>query len=338
MKVLSKILSIALLIAMPLYASAQTITVKGNVKDAAGLAVIGASVIQQGTSNGVITDLDGNYSINVPANATLQFSSIGYVEQAIAVAGQSNINVVLEEDAELLEETVVIGYGVQKKSDLTGAVGSLRGDELKKQSTTDAAAALQGKVAGVNVITDGAPGAGTNIRVRGISSNSGNLAPLFIVDGLEVSSIQYLDPSMIESMEVLKDAASAAIYGAQAGNGVILVTTKKGETGHASVSYSGKATLQNYTRRPLMNREEFLEWVKLENFSNVDADLKTNDYSCPDYAGGVIDTDWIGAYIEPSWSQQHAVSFQGGNSKGHFFTSINYVNNNGVVKGDKDVY
>ena len=338
MKVLSKILSIALLIAMPLYASAQNITVKGNVKDAAGLAVIGASVIQQGTSNGVITDIDGNYSINVPANATLQFSSIGYVGQDVAVAGQNVINVVLEEDAEMLEETVVIGYGVQKKSDLTGAVGSLRGDELRKQSTTDAAAALQGKVAGVNVITDGAPGAGTNIRVRGISSNSGNLAPLFIVDGLEVSSIQYLDPSMIESMEVLKDAASAAIYGAQAGNGVILVTTKKGETGHASVSYSGKATLQNYHRRPLMNREEFLEWIRLEKFTDVDADLKTNDYSCPDYAGGVIDTDWIGAYIEPSWSQQHSVSFQGGNNKGHFFTSINYVNNNGVIKGDKDVY
>ncbi len=338
MKVLSKILSIALLIAMPLYASAQTITVKGNVKDAAGLAVIGASVIQQGTSNGVITDLDGNYSINVPANATLQFSSIGYVEQTIAVAGQSNINVVLEEDAELLEETVVIGYGVQKKSDLTGSVGSLRGDELKKQSTTDAAAALQGKVAGVHVITDGAPGSGANIRVRGTSSNSGNLSPLFIVDGLEVSSIQYLDPSMIESMEVLKDAASAAIYGAEAGNGVILVTTKKGETGTASVSYSGKATLQNYHRRPLMNRAEFLEWMRLEKFTDVDVQLATFDYKHKDYEGGVIDTDWIGAYIEPSWSQQHSVSFQGGNNKGHFFTSINYVNNNGVIKGDKDVY
>ena len=338
MKVLSKILSIAMLIAMPLYASAQNITVKGNVKDAAGQAVIGASVIQQGTMNGVVTDLDGNYSINVPANASLQISSIGYVEQIVAVGGQNVINVVLEDDNEMLEETVVIGYGVQKKSDLTGSVGTLRGDELRKQSTTDAAAALQGKVSGVHVITDGAPGAGTNIRVRGISSNSGNLAPLFIVDGLEVSSIQYLDPSMIESMEVLKDAASAAIYGAEAGNGVILVTTKKGETGHASVSYSGKATLQNYTRRPLMNRAEFLEWMELEKFTDVAAQLKTFDYNHPDYAGGVIDTDWIGAYIEPSWSQQHSVSFQGGNNKGHFFTSINYVNNNGVIKGDKDVY
>ena len=338
MKVLSKILSIAILIAMPLYASAQNITVKGNVKDAAGQAVIGASVIQQGTMNGVVTDLDGNYSINVPANASLQISSIGYVEQIVAVGGQSVINVVLEDDNEMLEETVVIGYGVQKKSDLTGSVGTLRGDELRKQSTTDAAAALQGKVSGVHVITDGAPGAGTNIRVRGISSNSGNLAPLFIVDGLEVSSIQYLDPSMIESMEVLKDAASAAIYGAEAGNGVILVTTKKGETGHASVSYSGKATLQNYTRRPLMNRAEFLEWMELEKFTDVAAQLKTFDYNHPDYAGGVIDTDWIGAYIEPSWSHQHSVSFQGGNNKGHFFTSINYVYNNGVVKGDKDVY
>ena len=252
--------------------------------------------------------------------------------------------VVLEDDAEMLEETVVIGYGVQKKSDLTGAVASVRSDDLQNRSTSDAAAALQGKAAGVRVITDGSPGSGAKIRVRGYATNNTTnadavLSPLYIVDGLQVSSIQYLDPSVIESIEILKDAASAAIYGAQAGNGVVLVTTKQGQEGHASVTYSGKFTMQNYSKRPLMNREEFLEYMTYKaGAQEVTAKLADNDYSHPYYTGGVIDTDWIGAYIEPSWSQHHSVSFSGGNRNGHFFTAINYVNENGVVKGDQDVY
>ncbi len=317
---------------------AQTKAISGKVVDTAGEGVIGASVMVVGNSSiGTITNLDGSFTLNVPANSTISVSCIGYATQTVAVGNQTTFNFVLAEDTEFLEETVVIGYGVQKKSDLTGAVGSVRADDLKKQSTTDAAAALQGKVAGVYVINDGAPGAGANIRVRGISSNSGNISPLLIVDGLHVSSIQYLDPSMIESMEVLKDAASAAIYGAEAGNGVVLITTKKGETGTASVSYSGKAILQNFTKRPLMRRADFLEWMKLEGY-DVEGELKAKDFSHPMYEGGVIDTDWIDAYIEPTWSQQHSFTFQGGNSKGHFFTSLNYVYDNGVVEGDKDIY
>ena len=341
MKIFSKLLGIMLLAAMPLYVSAQNVTVKGNVRDAAGVPVIGAGVVQQGTSNGTITDVDGNYLITVPASSTLNFSSVGYVEQSIAVAGRSTINVVLEEDAEMLEETVVIGYGVQKKSDLTGSVASVGSDALKALSTTDAAAALQGKVAGINILSDGAPGAGAEIRVRGYSSNGGSLAPLYIVDGLQVSSIQYLDPSMIESIEILKDAASAAIYGAEAGNGVVLVTTKSGSDGKATVSYTGKFTRQNYTRRPLMNREENIKYVGLEYIDDpnyMSSRIADHDYSHSDYPGGVIDTDWIGAYLEPTWSQQHSLTVSGGNKSGHFFLSLNYVNNNGVVKGDRDVY
>ena len=317
---------------------AQTKAISGKVVDTAGEGVIGASVMVVGNSSiGTITNLDGSFTLNVPANSTISVSCIGYATQTAAVGDQTTFNFVLEEDTEFLEETVVIGYGVQKKSDLTGAVGSVRADDLKKQSTTDAAAALQGKVAGVYVITDGAPGSGANIRVRGISSNSGNISPLLIVDGLHVNSIQYLDPSMIESMEVLKDAASAAIYGAEAGNGVVLITTKKGETGTASVSYSGKAILQNFTRRPLMHRADFLEWMKLEGY-DVEGELKAKDYNHKMYDGGVIDTDWLDAYIEPTWSQQHSLTFQGVNTKGHFFASLNYVYNNGVVEGDKDIY
>ena len=320
--------------------NAQNRAVSGTVVDAQGVPVIGASVVLVGnTSVGAMTDIDGKFALNVPANANLSVSCIGYATQVIAVGNQTTINVVLLEDTEFLEETVVIGYGVQKKSDLTGAVASVRASDLQNRSTTDAAAALQGKVSGVHIMTNAAPGSGATIRVRGYSSNSGSIGPLLIVDGLQVSSIQYLDPSMIESMEVLKDAASAAIYGAQAGNGVVLITTKSGSEGRTSVSYAGKATLQTFSRRPQMDRAERLEFLRLqEGDAYVEGMLHDYDYSHPDYKDGVIDTDWIGAYTEPTWSQQHSLTFSGGNRNGHYFASLNYVNNDGVVKGKKDVY
>ncbi|MCQ2134646.1 MAG: TonB-dependent receptor [Bacteroidales bacterium] len=320
--------------------NAQNRAISGTVVDAAGVPIIGASVVVVGnTTNGAMTDLDGKFVLNVPANAVLSVSCIGYSTQNIPVGNQSVFNITLAEDSEFLEETVVIGYGVQKKSDLTGAVGSVNSSSLQALSTTDAADALKGKVAGIQILSNGAPGSGSDIRVRGVSSNGGNLSPLFIVDGLQVSSIQYLDPSMIESMEILKDAASAAIYGAQAGNGVVLVTTKQGKDGTATVSYTAKFTNQNYTRRPLMNREQLIDYLGMEYGADwVKGRLDENDYSHPDYAGGVIDTDWIGAYLEPTWTQQHSLSLSGGNKNGHFFLSLNYVDDNGVVKGDRDIY
>ena len=319
---------------------AQTKAISGKVVDASGQGVIGASVMVVGNSTiGTVTDLDGAYKLNVPANSTISVSCIGYASQTAVVGTETVYNFVLTEDTEILEETVVIGYGVQKKSDLTGAVGSVGASSLKSLSTTDAADALKGKVSGINVISNGAPGSGSELRIRGISSNGGNLSPLYIVDGLQVSSIQYLDPSMIESMEILKDAASAAIYGAEAGNGVVLVTTKQGTDGTATVTYTAKFTNQNYTKRPLMNRSELLEYLGYEYGKEwVDGYLSNFDYKHPDYEGGVIDTDWIGTYLEPTWSQQHSLALSGGNKQGHYFLSLNYVNDNGVVKGDRDVY
>ena len=319
---------------------AQNRPLSGTVKDASGQPVIGAAVMVVGNSTvGTVTDADGKYFLNVPVGSSVEFSCIGYKSATLATGNAPVINVTLEEDSLFLDDVVVIGYGVQKKSDLTGAVASVRSESLKALSTTDAAAALQGKVSGVNVINNGAPGSGSEIRVRGVSSNGGNISPLYIVDGLQVSSIQYLDPSMIESIEILKDAASAAIYGAEAGNGVVLVTTKTGSDSKASVTYTGKATLQNYTKRPVMNREQFLEYMVMElGQENVNTNLALYDYKDPSYAGGLIDTDWIGAYMEPTWSQQHSLSVSGGNKNGHYFTSLNYVYDDGVVKGDKDVY
>ena len=314
-------------------AFAQNRTISGTVVDTGGQPVIGAAVTVVGNTRiGAATDINGAFTLNVPAGANISVESIGYVSQTFAIGNQTTFNIVLEEDTEMLEETVVIGYGVQKKSDLTGAVASVRQDDLQNRSTTDAAAALQGKAAGIQIInSSGAPGSGADIRVRGYSSNSGNIGPLLIVDGLKVDSIQYLDPSMIESMEVLKDAASAAIYGAQAGNGVVLITTKSGQEGRASVTYNGRFTLQSLGKKAdIFHAKEYIEYQTA--IGNLSQDLLTKN----GYNGQ--DTDWYDASFQPSWSQQHGITFQGGNRNGHFFTSLNYVDQDGIFVGKKDVY
>jgi len=344
--VFAKVVAVSMILAASILAGADLLAqnkpISGTVTDAAGVPVIGAAVFVVGnTSTGVMTDMDGKYSLSVPQNAAIAVSCIGYATQTIQIGAETVYNVMLQEDTQLLEETVVIGYGVQKKSDLTGSVASVGEESLRNQSVTDAAAALQGRASGVHIINTGGPGSGASIRVRGYSSNSGNIGPLLIVDGLQVDNIQYLDPSMIASMEVLKDAASAAIYGAQAGNGVVLITTKTGaaEKGRASVTYSGKATLQMFSKNPVMNRDEFLRYMTMQlGEERVQNSLKDYDYKHPMYENGVIDTDWIDAYIDPTWSQQHSLTFSGGNNRGSFFASLNYVHQDGVVAGDKDVY
>ena len=309
-------------------ATAQNRAISGTIVDANGAPVVGAAVVVVGNASiGAVTDANGTFRLSVPAGANINISCIGYADQTFSTVNQSVFNVTLEEDTEFLEETVVIGYGVQRKSDLTGAVASVRAEDLENRSTTDAAAALQGKTSGVQIInSSGAPGAGADIRVRGYSSNSGNIGPLLIVDGLKVDNIQYLDPTMIESMEVLKDAASAAIYGAQAGNGVVLITTKTGKEGTAHITYNGRFTLQSLGKKADIFRAK--EYVEYQSYiGNLAADTPTT-----------IDTDWYDAVFQPSWSKQNGITFQGGNNRGHFFTSLNYVDNDGIFVGKKDVY
>ena len=309
-------------------ATAQNRAISGTVVDATGAPVVGAAVVVVGNASiGAVTDANGSFRLSVPSGANINISCIGYADQTFSTVNQSVFNVTLEEDTEFLEETVVIGYGVQRKSDLTGAVASVRAEDLENRSTTDAAAALQGKTSGVQIInSSGAPGAGADIRVRGYSSNSGNIGPLLIVDGLKVDNIQYLDPTMIESMEVLKDAASAAIYGAQAGNGVVLITTKTGKEGTAHITYNGRFTLQSLGKKADIFRAK--EYVEYQSYiGNLAADTPTT-----------IDTDWYDAVFQPSWSKQNGITFQGGNNRGHFFTSLNYFDNDGIVVGKKDVY
>ena len=237
-------LVVLFLLCSPAAFAQSNVNVSGRVTDEAGQPIIGAGVMLSSDQTvGTTTDLDGNYSLSIPSNATLVISCIGYQTETVAVAGRSEVNVTMREDAEFLEETVVIGYGVQRKSDITGAIASVGEADLQNRTVTNAAAALQGKASGVQILNFSAePGAESNIRVRGYSSNSSNIGPLLIVDGLQVDNINYLDPSMIESMEVLKDAASAAIYGAQAGNGVVLITTKQGERGRGTITYDAIST------------------------------------------------------------------------------------------------
>ncbi len=314
-------------------AFAQNQAISGKVLDAGGEPVIGAAVMVPGTTNGATTDLNGNFSLRVAPGTSLEVSCIGYA--TIRVTAANGMTIVLEDDTEMLEETVVIGYGVQKKSDLTGAVASVRSADLENRSTTDAAAALQGKAAGVQILnTSGAPGTGASIRVRGYSSNSGNIGPLLIVDGLKVDNIQYLDPSLIESMEILKDAASAAIYGAQAGNGVVLITTKTGaaNNGTAHITYNGRFTLQSLGKKAeLFGGDEYVEYMKAIGQFTDDV-LNTNGW----HKG--MNYNWFDAVFAPSWSIQNGITFQGGNNKGHFFLSLNQLNNDGIVVGKKDVY
>ena len=248
----------------PTFASGQNRMISGVVTDESGVSVIGAGVVVVGQRTiGTTTDIDGAYKLSVPAGATIEFSCIGYDNQTVVVGNQSVINVTMVAN-NVIEETVVIGYGVQKKSDLTGSVASVRSEDLQNRSTSDAASALQGKAAGVQILTNsGAPGSGAEIRVRGFSSNSGNLGPLLIVDGLKVDNIQYLDPEMIESIEVLKDAASAAIYGAQAGNGVVLVTTKSGAgiKGEGKIFYNTQFSVSSLSRKlDVMNAKDYIDF------------------------------------------------------------------------------
>lgn len=316
---------------VPLGISAQSI-VKGIVKDAMGEPIIGATVRVVGAKDGTVTDLDGRFSLQAQPQSSLRITYVGCEPQTVALQGRTDISVTLQEESSTLNDVVVIGYGVQRKTDLTGAVASVSGDDIKNLTTTDAGAALQGKVGGVQIINSGAPGAEAEIRVRGYSSNGTN-TPLLIVDGLKVDNIQYLDPSLIKSVEVLKDAASAAIYGAQAGNGVVLITTKSGANsgGTAHVTYSLKAASQSLGKKAdLFHAADYIEYHKYLG------DLTDDELQSKGYNG--TDTDWYDEVFGNSWSVQHNLTVQGGNDRGHLLASIGIVNNDGMVKGKQDIY
>ena len=259
-----------LLCLIPLWAFSQNITVKGVVKDATGESVIGASVVQKGTSNGIITDIDGNFTLNVPSNSTIVISFVGYKTQEIPVAGKTQINVTMKEDTEMLDEVVVVGYGQMKRSDLTGSVVSVNDQAIKKSVPTSIDQVLQGRAAGVQIqANSGTPGASTSIRIRGINSLNATNQPIFVIDGVVVDSatddensnpLSSINPSDIVSMDVLKDASATAIYGSRASNGVIMITTKRGQAGEATVTYDGYAGWQEMPKQlDMLNLRQYAQ-------------------------------------------------------------------------------
>lgn len=324
---LSKMLLTVMITVMATIQAFAQVTVTGTIKDQTGEPIAGATVLVKGTSNGASTDLDGKFTIqNVKSDQVLSISFIGYASQEISVGNQTVFDIQLKEDSELLEDVVVVGYGVQKKSNLTGAISQVKSGDIQNRTSTDVNQSMQGKTAGVQLIsTSGTPGAESTIRVRGFSSNSTS-NPLYVVDGVRVNSIANIDPNDVESMEILKDAASAAIYGAEAGNGVVMITTKRGKAGQGKISYSGQWAIQTLGRKPkVMNAREYLDYQKGIG----------NDYTT---LWDGTDTDWTEAMFENALMQKHSINLQNGYEKGNFYVSFNYTNNDGMMKGDKDFF
>ena len=321
---------LALSISTAVAAFAQNVTVTGRVVDEQDEPMIAAGVMQKGTTNGTITDLDGQFRLVVPKGATVVFSTIGYLQEERVIDQDMTLEIKMTPDTQMIEETVVVGYGIQKKSDVTGSISQVKSEDIQNRTITSPESALQGKTAGVQVFSNSArPGAAPSIQVRGISSN-GSSNPLYVVDGRRTNSIAGIDPNDIESMEVLKDGASAAIYGAEAGNGVIMITTRRGQ-GDGKISYSYQLTSQSLNHIPqVMNAEEYFQFY-MENgrFQLSDLyehwDFKTN-------------TDWLDYSYENSLMQHHNLSFSAGADRGNLYISASYLDNNGMFKGDADVY
>lgn len=312
-------------------AVAQTRNLTGTVVDKQGNPVIGAAVVVEGTTKGTSTGVDGSFSLDgVKENASLTVSFIGYKTLTTPPLGaKTSITITLEEDTQLLDDVVVIGYGVQRKSDVTGSITSIKEDVFQSRSVENAQQALQGKAPGVQVLSSSAaPGSSPSIRIRGFSSNnSGASEPLYVVDGLKVSDISYLDPSSIESMEILKDGASAAIYGVEAGNGVILITTKKGKKGEGRIFYDFTYGITSLARKAdLMNAEQYVAYQTAAGNSQV---LTPWD--------GKTDTDWFDVLYGDNGSfQRHTAGIEMANDNGSVYASLSYMDNDGMYYGDKD--
>lgn len=324
----SSILMMLMALFMSVTSFAQGI--KGTVIDENGEPVIGATVAEKSNpKNATITDFDGNFTVNVNAGKIIQITYIGYETQE--AAAKNGMTIKLRPDNKVLDEVVVVGYGVQKKSSVTGAISQVKPEDMENRTIANAQQALQGKTSGVQIIqSSAAPGSSPTIRVRGYSSNSSS-EPLFVVDGVRLGDISGIDPSTIASMEILKDAASAAIYGAEAGNGVVLITTKKGKPGQGKISYDFMFTDESLARIPkMLNSEQYIQYMDEGNIFTKDYLLKNWD--------GVTNTAWTDVAFNHGHMQKHALSFTGGNERGNYYLSLAYLNNNGIVKGDADVY
>ncbi len=331
LRIYRKVLSLLLGLFLSMGAYAQQITVKGHVKDALGEPVIGANVVEKSsTTNGTITDMDGNFILKVANNATLTISFIGY--KTVEAKATLSMNITLQDDAVMLQEAVVIGYGTVKKNDLTGSVMAIKPDEMSKGITTNPQDMLSGKMAGVSVISnDGTPGAGAQIRIRGGSSLNASNDPLIVIDGLAIDNqgikgmangLSMVNPADIETMTVLKDASATAIYGSRASNGVIIITTKKGKSGQApKVSYNGYVSFSTTQKRyDVLSGNDFRAYATQLWGDKLPGEL------------GTANTNWQDEIFRTSASMDHNVSINGGLKNLPYRLSVGYTDNNGIVK------
>lgn len=361
---LQRLFLVALFSVLAIGAAAQSKTVSGTVIDQTGEPVIGANVLVKGTTNGVITDLDGRFTLsNVPNNGTISISFIGYKDQEISVAGKTNFQVTLQEDNAMLDEVVVVGYGVQKKSDVTGALTRVGSKELNAKPVSNAFEALQGKAAGVDITSSQRPGSVGSIRIRGNRSLNASNTPLYVVDGVPLSAggIETLNPRDIESIDILKDASSTAIYGSRGANGVVLVTTKRGKVGQFALNYSGTVTMETIEdKSPVMSASDYITWKRWAYYNNnpevyASGNAPTYENDQKIFAGDtyalknvnkgwegnswdgskVSNTDWTGIVTRTGITHEHTLSATGGseNLQGSF--SFGYLNNKGTQKGQE---
>ncbi len=332
-----------LLCLFPLGAMAQSI-IKGTVNDENGEPVIGATVKVKETQKGTITDFDGNYSIEAASNATLVFSYVGYVTQEVKVGGKSTLNITMKEDNTTLNDVVVIGYGTMKKKLVTGATVQVKGEDIAKLNTTNALEAMQSSTPGVQITQQSSqPGKGYKVYIRGIGT-TGDSQPLYVIDGVAGGNLDGINPNDIESIDVLKDAASAAIYGSRAANGVILVTTKQGKEGKIELTYNGAIGWSNAYKRPqLLNAQQYMNMIDEYTFNTTGAKLNWPDYVPADVLNNVKNgwegTDWWGAFENKNAMQQnHSVTLTGGTDRSKFAMSYTYTGNEGIMGADRASY
>ncbi|MEN7546299.1 TonB-dependent receptor [Rapidithrix thailandica] len=313
------------------WAGQEKVTVSGIVTSAEDQVPLpGVSIIVKGTSLGTITDVNGKYMLTVEEGDVLKFSYVGFQDQEVTVADQTVINITLETDFEQLEEIVVVGYGEQKKSLVTGAISSIKASELSSVSNTRVEQALQGRTAGVSVLPNsGSPGSGMKVRIRGTGSNQGS-DPLYIIDGVRAGSMEYLSPTEIESIEVLKDAASAAIYGAEGANGVVIITTKTGKANDPKINYSFQYGQQSIGDNiEMMNAQQYQQYLEE---ANVPIRPTIDDVQ------GISGTNWFDEVFENAPQQRHSLTFSGGNDNSTYLVSGSYFAQEGIAGGDKSKF
>lgn len=314
-----------LLVSMQTFAQIKTVT--GTITDALGDPLIGASVLVQGTTNGVITDIDGNYSIQVSPNNILEFSFVGMIKQTVKVGNQTIINIQMKDDSQILAETVVIGYGSAKKRDLTGSITNVKGEEIANKPAINPVSALQGKIAGVQVINSGKAGADPEIRVRGTNSING-YKPLYVVDGLFNDNINFLNPQDIESMEILKDPSSLAIFGVRGANGVIIITTKKAKEGQTRVNINGSFGFKKVTDQIKMADAESFKMLYNEQLRNEGSPEF-------DFTGWNGNTNWQDEIFQTGFITNNNISITGASEKNSFYIGAGYAYEQGNILHEK---